>query len=68
MKLKKKYILWAIVIICLLVIFGTAKHSVDEIHYLKRFYPAEFSSRGGLLRQQGRTYKSNDYRHTRLSY
>lgn len=43
MKLKKKYIYWAIVIICLLTLFGVARHSVDEIHYLKRFYPAHFS-------------------------
>lgn len=43
MKLKKKYILWAIVLICLFTLFGTAMHSVDEIHYLKRFYPAHFS-------------------------
>ena len=43
MKLKKKYILWGIVIVCLITIFGVARHSVDEIHYLKRFYPAEFT-------------------------
>lgn len=43
MKLKKKYILWAIIIICLLTIFGVARHSVDEIHYMKRFYPPEFT-------------------------
>ena len=43
MQLKKKYILWAIIIICLFTIFGVAKHSVDEIHYLKRFYPPEFT-------------------------
>ena len=43
MKLKKKYILWAIVIICLLTIFSVSKHSVDEIHYVKRFYPPVFT-------------------------
>ena len=43
MKLKKKYILWAIIIICLLTIFGVARHSVDEIHYMKHFYPPVFT-------------------------
>ena len=43
MKLKKKYIVWGIVIICLITIFGVARHSVDEIHYMKRFYPPEFT-------------------------
>ena len=43
MKLKKKYILWAIIIICFLTIFGTARHSVDEIDYLKSLYPTEFT-------------------------
>ena len=43
MKLKKKYILWAIVIICLLTIFGVSKHSIDEIHYMKHFYPTVFT-------------------------
>lgn len=43
MKIKKKYILWAIIIICLLTLFGVSKHSVDEIHYFKHLYPTEFS-------------------------
>ncbi len=42
-KLKKKYILWGVVIICLIAIFGVARHSIDEIHYMKRFYPPEFT-------------------------
>jgi hypothetical protein len=43
MKIKKKYILLAIVIISLLTIFGVSRHSVDEIHYMKSFYPREFT-------------------------
>jgi len=43
MKLKKKYILWAIIIIGLITIFSVSKRSVDEIHYLKRFYSPVFT-------------------------
>jgi len=37
------YILAAIIILSLGAIFAVSWHSVEEIHYLKGFYPSEFT-------------------------
>ncbi|GMR04362.1 MAG: hypothetical protein BMS9Abin23_0258 [Thermodesulfobacteriota bacterium] len=45
MKIKKakSLIFMAAAIVSITVIFSVAWHSLDEIHYLKTFYPREFS-------------------------
>lgn len=41
--LKKRSWAFLLVVICLLVIISAAWHSVEEIHYLKGFYPESFT-------------------------
>ncbi|MFQ5464551.1 MAG: hypothetical protein ACE5EI_01350 [Thermodesulfobacteriota bacterium] len=43
MKNVRTIILAAAVVVSVLVVFAVSYHSLEEIHYLKTFYPAEFS-------------------------
>ncbi|MDP2688504.1 MAG: hypothetical protein Q8P48_00185 [Deltaproteobacteria bacterium] len=38
-----RYLLAAVIILSLLAISAASWHSVEEIHYLKTFYPARFT-------------------------
>ncbi|MBI5492051.1 MAG: hypothetical protein HY893_03870 [Deltaproteobacteria bacterium] len=38
-----RIILWAVIALSLIIITGVSWHSVEEIHYLKTFYPPSFT-------------------------
>lgn len=38
-----KYLLLLFILVCVLIISAVSWHSVEEIHYLKSFYPAALS-------------------------
>ncbi|MFQ5735582.1 MAG: hypothetical protein ACE5GY_01820 [Thermodesulfobacteriota bacterium] len=40
---RAKYILAAVIILCLVLLSAVSWHSVEEIHYLKTFYPGSFT-------------------------
>ena len=43
MKQSRRGLILAAITICIIVIAAVSWHSVEEIHYLKTFYPKEFT-------------------------
>jgi len=43
MKLNHTVLLMSIIVVCLIIISAVCWHSVEEIHYLKSFFPKQFT-------------------------
>ena len=42
---KPRYFILALILLAILAVAGVCLHSLEEIHYLKSFFPASFSVR-----------------------